>query len=279
MGKEMVQLSEIMNTYCYWFIDENGDKWLLARTNDTWYYVLPDGKGDLAFRMAIIALFTGDPKIIKACIKLLNGRERWPDGLKNKYDAKNQLDYLIHKMLRKLKIKPLMKYNSQGRMSRDPFTMLTCAIYWHQYEMIQDLKIPWYINRAPLRNWKKYLETNDLKYKTKYEKAAIRNINFSLAFGYHGYVKFLNAWMAFIARSEVVKAKILPFVPEWNVCVRMLCGEQLDECCQDIRPRDGFIWDYGGSTLPKDDRFLGTDEPIFVDTGILQFVHENQDWK
>lgn len=257
-------------TYFYWFIDGNGDRWLLCNISGR-------GKGDLVFRMSNVALFTGDPKIIKACIKLLNDRKRWPDELNESTDAKTWFSREVNRILNKL-FGLHLPFRAQKRMSRDPFTMLTAAIFWHQYEMIQDLKLPWYISRAPIRNWKKYLETNNMKYKAKYEKAAIRNINISIAFGYHGYVKYLNAWMAFIARSEKVKTKILPFVPEWNVCVRMLCGEQLNECCQDVQPRPGFIWQYGGNIGDKND-FLGPNEPIYLDTGILQFVYENQDWK
>ena len=84
--------------------------------------------------------------------------------------------------------------------------------------------------------------------------------------------------MAFVARSEKVKAKLLPFAPEWNICLRMLCGVQLDECCQDVQPRDGFIWDATEYIEPEDDELLGPNEPIYIDTGILQFVYENQNF-
>jgi len=257
-------------TYFYWFTDEAGDSWLLCN-------IPGRGKGDLAFRMANVALFTGDPKIIKACIKLLNDHKRWPDELNEDADAKTWFGRIVNRTLNKL-FGLHLPFRAQKRMTRDAFTMLIAAIFWHQYEMIQDLKIPWYINSAPIKNWKKYLETNDPKYENRYEKAAIRNINVSLAFGYHAYVKYLNAWMAFIARSDEVKARILPFIPEWNICVRMLCGEELDECCQDIQPREGFIWQYGGNIEDEND-FLGPDEPIYLDTGILQFVYRNQNWK
>ena len=66
-----------MTNYYYWSITPTG-KWLL---HNTW----GEGRGDLVWRMAIYALITGDVDVIKACIKLLNERKRWPDGL-NKYD-------------------------------------------------------------------------------------------------------------------------------------------------------------------------------------------------
>lgn len=267
----------IDETYFYWFEDETG-KWLLARTKQTWYVIpYPDGKGDLIFRMAIIALFTGDADIIKACLKLLNTRKRWPDSLSNSGDARNRIEYYFIKWMYKLGIAKKMKYRSQGSMTRDPYIMLTCAIFWHQHEMIRDLKIPMYIQRPALWHWKKYLETNKQIHKEKYEKWATIDLNIAIAFKYHGFAKFLDGWMCFIARSDKMKKKMIDFVPDWNYVVRMLCGDVHGwDCYDNYKPRDGFIWDASNYKEPEDDELLGPNEPVYLDKGILEFVIKNQ---
>jgi len=249
------------NSY-YWCITPEG-KWLLH---------VGGGRGDLVWRMAIYALITGDVDVIKACIKLLNERKRWPDKLNLPGDSKNMIDYWFHKIFSKEK-----KRRPQNRMSRDPYKMLICAIYWHQYEMLRDLKIPWRINKPSLWHWKKYLETHDKLFKLKYESWAKFSISVNSIFGFKGYVKSLSAWCAFIAQSDEVKSHLIDHIPCWNYVNRLLCGDIVDE--QDVKSYiscAGWVWN--ADALPDDPRELGEGEPIYLDKEYLNFVFENRNF-
>jgi len=71
----------MIKIYRYWYCDEMG-KWLMHISHN-WEYrkygFRPNGKSDLIYFMGLYALITGDVDVIKACIKLLNERKRWPD--------------------------------------------------------------------------------------------------------------------------------------------------------------------------------------------------------
>ena len=257
--------------YYYWFIDSNGDKWLLCNISGR-------GKGDLIFRMAFYALVTGDVKVIKACIRLLNERKRWPDDLNEDQDAKTWIGRIINMAINKL-FGSKLPFRYQGQMSRDPYIMLYCAIFWHQYEMIRDLKpAPWYLQAHAFKFWVKYLIENEPEYKTRFEKTMIRGFSTMQAFGFKAYVKSLSAWMVWIARSESVKAELLPFIPEWNLVNLMLCGYEIEsfESINAYKSREGWYWN---SETNYNDRFLGPNEPVYLDKLVLEFVFENQNWK
>lgn len=256
--------------YYYWFIDGNGDKWLLCK-------IPGRGKGDLIFRMAFYALVTGDPKVIRACIRLLNDRKRWPDDLNEPEDAKSWIARIINRTLNKL-FGTHRPFRYQGRMSRDPFIMLLAAIYWHQYEMIRDLNpAPWYLQSPAFRYWVRFLRDNNAKDKRRFERFMLFGINVSIAFGFPMYVKSLSAWMAFIARSQKVKAKLLPFIPDWNLVNQMLCGENVEvEKINAYRSREGWYWN---SEKDFNDRLLGPNEPVYLDRDALNFVFLTQYYK
>lgn len=253
-----------MSNYYYWSITSSG-KWLLHNTYG-------DGRGDLIWRMAIYALITGDADVIKACIKLLNERKRWPDGLKEDSDSKNYFDYYWHKLLHKLGFTDSHKYRHQKSITRDPYIMLTCAIFWYQYEMIRDLKIPFWINRPGLYFWKKYLETSNPMHKRMYEFFNM------LYFKKPAFVKSLLAWEAFIARSDKVKSRLIREIPCWNLLNRLLCGDIIPQ--EDVKryiSTTGWLWN--AETPPDNPTELKEGEPIFLDKRILEFVYENKDWK
>ena len=263
--------------YRYWWMDVI--PWLRHRSSlwITWKHsASPDGKGDLIWWMALYALITGDARTIRECIRLLNEEKRWPDSMNQEIDAKNRVQYFFSKLSHKIGLIDSHLFRSQNSVTRDPYIMLICAIYWHQYEMIQDLKVPWLINRAPLYWWKKYLENPTRFNKEKYEDSAIRNIDWSMAFGYHAYVKHLNAWMAWIAKSEKVQEKIKPLVPEWNGLLKLLCGEHTltQEDIDNFKPMKGYIWN--ASTFDYLPDRLEPGEIIYMDKAILQFVFDEQ---
>jgi len=265
-----------MKSYYYWHNDDDGI-WLLSKT-PSWSQIDHYCKGDVALRMAIYALITGDASVIKALIKLLNSRKRWPDSLNQKTDSRNAIDYYWNWLMYKLKISP-RKYKWQKRMSKDPFIILTCAIYWHQYEMIRDLKIPWCIQRPDLWHWIEYLKTGEKIHKEKYELWKCRSINFGIAFNYPGYAKHLAAWSAWIAKSDVVKSELLPFIPHWNLLCRLLCGDQTvtQKQIDEYIPHTGYLWT--STAMEEYIQPLGGSEPVYLDKEILQFVFDNKNWK
>ena len=269
-----------MSNYYYWTVTPSG-KWLMACGPD-WerrkYGFEVDGLGDLIYRMGYYALVTGEPEVIKACIKLLNERKRWPSLLHPKNSANNKLSWWVSRLLYSLKITKTVKYRLQKDPTRDPYITISCAVFWHQFEMIQDLKIPGRINRPALRNWKKYLETRDSKYKDRYELWAKLSIDISSVFGFPAFVKSLNAWMAFVAQSDEIKAHLLPLIPHWNYVNRLLCGDKSinESDVNSYASAAGWIWN---AEKPEDNpRWLGEGEPIYLDRDILKFVFENRNF-
>ena len=259
-------------TYYYFLTDDNGDIWLMKDIGGR-------GKGDLLYRMGWYALITGDPDVIKACIRLLNERKRWPDFLNEGIDADSWIERIINRTLKRLGIPPQRyEFRFQGRMTRDSYTTVLAAIYWHQYEMIDQVKIPWYIQTPAFWHWVRYLRTNEAIHKTKFEQWQNRGIDLSIAFKFPAYVKTLIAIRAFITRSDEVKSKLLPFIPEWNLLNRMLCGDEFNDIriVARYRSREGWYWN---SEDGQDDRFLGPDEPFYLDKELLFFIYSNQNFK
>lgn len=266
-------------TYRYWETDKDG-RWLRHRSpgwESRKYKQSPNGKGDLVWWMSIYALITCDADVIKACIKLLNERKRWPDSMNHDTDAKNTVQYLFSKLLYKLGITNSHLYRSQKSITRDPYTMLLIAIYWHQYEMIRDLKIPWRIQTPSFYHWVKYLKTNKQRHKNRYEFWETFE---SETFGrVSGFVLHLNCWRAWIVRSNEVKSLLLPSVPIWNLLCAELAGFSLmdQNMIDEFKPRDGYVWN--GKNEDETPDLLGPDEPFYFDKEILQFVFDNKTWK
>jgi len=269
-----------MSNYYYWSVTPSG-KWLMA-CGGNWEYkkygFSPDGLGDLIYRMGYYALVTGDVDVIKACIKLLNERARWPYGLHPDNSAKNRIVWWWSRLLYNLKIKDTVKYRPRKDITRDPYITVICAIFWHQYEMIRDINIPYRISRPSMRNWKKYLETRDSKYKDRYEFWAKLSIDISSAFKFPAFVKSLNALMAFTAQSNEVKAHLLPFIPCWNYANRMLCGDNAisESDVKSYISQRGWIWNADKLKDMPDE--LGDGEPIYLDYQYLKFVFDNRNF-
>ena len=266
-----------MKVFQFWHIDWES-KWLLERINES-YHVKPGyNKGDLIFRMSLYALITGDAQVIKACIKLVNAGMRWPDSLVNDADSKNRLQYWWGRWMHKRFGAPQHRYGPRHNISRDCCIMIIAATYWHQWEMIQDIKIPWKINRPQLYHWFEYLKTSKPIHKAKYEQWQSFSIDLSVAFKFPSYSKHLMAWMAFIAKSDTVKVKLLQHVPWWNLLIRCLCGDDTVSKCQvDLYiANKGYLWT--SSDLPTELNRLGPDEPAYIDRDILYFAYENRNF-
>ena len=257
----------------YYFHEEGV---LLAETRSLVPYGFkPNGIGDCVSRTAKEALIIGDPDTIDLLVKLLNERKRWPDAFNNSRIAKSMIVFQVGRLLYNLKLTKRRKYRLQRSVTRDPFTMVACVVYWYQYEKIQNLKVPFWILRPNFYYWKKYLETHSLKHKRKYEKWAKRSIDISVAFGFHGYAMSLNAWRAFIAQSEEVQKHLLPYVPHWNLQNRLLCGDNISKDTIDSYiPHKGYLWN--STEFIPGLEVLGNDEPVYLDKDILYFIYDNK---
>lgn len=262
-----------MNSYYYWHHDSDGI-WLLSET-PSWSPIDHRCKGDLMFRMGIVALITGDVNVIKALIALLNDCKRWTDSLNQSTDSRNILDYWWSRLLFKLKIGPL-KYRPQKSVTRDPYIMAYCAIYWWQYEMIQNLKVPWWIWTPSFYHWVQFLKTRKPIHKDKYELWTKLSIDVSVAFGFPGYVKSLLAWRAFIVQSDEIKKYLIRYIPHWNLLNRLLCGDKsiMESEVNNYIGSEGYFWNR--EELPDTLNELGENEPIYLDKDILEFAYNNR---
>ena len=274
-----VNSNKMNKIYRFWYCDETG-KWLMHVTSPGWFGYRHNGKSDLIYFMGLYALITGDVEVIKACIKLLNEGNRWPDSLNTPFDAKNKIEQYISRW--KYKISKLLfpnriiyvKYRPQSSVTRDVFTTVFAAIYFHQYEMIRDLKVPWRLYTPSFFHWVQYLKTHKPIHKLKYEDWERFGINVASIFGYPGYVKHLDSWKAWIVKSDI-KEELIKHIPPWNLLCRMLCGERVD--WEDIilyQGSTGYLWQ---ADKPKDNPTICTEhEPFQMDEEVLRFVYENR---
>ena len=272
----------MIKIFWYWYCDEMG-KWL-RHVSYSWHYRIygfrPNGKGDILYHMGLYALITGDVDVIKACINLVNERKRWPDSMNSPFDSKSRLVHRwerIKSWLNK-KLRPnhlaYIKYRPQCSMTRDPITMLLCAVYWWQYEMIRDIKIPWYLYRPSFNNWVKYLKTHEYKYKKRYEFWQLLEIRTKVT--YPAYVKTLNGFRAWMVDSDSVKAEILKHVEPWNLLHGLLCGDFVSESDIELyQSTEGFLWN--SDELPVNPTVLTEHEPFKLDEEILRFLYDNKE--
>ncbi len=274
----MRKINGEVKTFFFWHYDDDG-KWLLENVSERWHEVPAHSKGDLISRMSKYALCTGDVDVIKSLIKLVNAGKRWPDSLSNKGDCKNRLQYWWGRQMFFHFGADKHKYGPQKNLSRDCFVMLYAAIYWWQYEMINDIKVPLKINRFSLHYWikalKSYGEVRE-KHKRKYEflsKIGIRHTK-----NIKGYVKSLTALKAFIIKSDVVKGHLMTKIPHWNLLNRLFCGDKgiSESDVNSLIPHSGYIWN--SDTLPIGLRELGPNEPFYLDKDFLIFAYKNRNF-
>ncbi len=274
----------MIKIYRFWYCDMLG-KWLM-HVSPEWEYrkygFRPNGKSDLLYFQSMYGLITGDVKVIKACIKLVNQGYRWPSSLNApEADAKNRFEHILSKVKYKIysKLFPnklmFCKYRPQKDMTRDVLTILLVAVYWHQYELIRDIKIPRRLYTPSFHNWVKYLKTSEEKYKKRYEFWQTLEIRTKIK--YPAYIKTLNAFRAWIARSQKVKQEIFLHIDQWNLLHRLLCNDFVDE--RDIElyiPTKGFM--FNSDKLKDNPIELTEHEPFTMDKEILRFVFDNKNW-
>lgn len=192
-------------------------------------------------------------------------------------------------------------------MTWDSYILAYCAMYLmsegstHQ---IQQLKLPWYLHRSYINNWKKYLVTtgdgtssleDSDKYLKKYERQLTRLIQWGIntqwiqdfvkkfrwmkwtqhRFGIHNYGLLLWAMMEYtIDHRSKASAQILYLVPKWNLFLltRMIGHPNLTtfyEGSSEYRPMKGFQRTMD-EWLEKD--YLPPGQKYYLDKDILDWI-------
>ena len=242
---------------------------MLARSpewEEDQYGFPPDGLSDTEGRSAEAARIYGFPEMLQKCIDLIKARKRWPDELgtykTNPNIAQNIIDYEWCKLMHKLGQKDFRKYRSQYSITRDPIIGIICSLYlmkdrayseWKN--QIKDIKIRWWQNRPDLYHWKKYLETGNRRHKSKYEWWA------KLGLSKRTPVYVLNhmAWMAYVAESNKMKNKLLPYVPNWNYLLIAIC-DFFEWEMSDYKDTSGNPWSHPVKIEPPTNSHFYLDE-------------------
>jgi len=167
---------------------KTSEKYPLEQCGYFWCTKVPDGSmgmGDLGFNTSEEIIKSGDKsewahESLKAQKLLLQQRQRWPDRMNDHPSVVNswckriinrtwnQIRHKIRKLTGKT-LGKLLPYRFQGRMSRDPYTSwATACVLLGQKELIQDIRLPWYIYSPAFWSWWKYLKTSNIEYLLRY---------------------------------------------------------------------------------------------------------------
>lgn len=165
-----------------------------------------NGKGDIITNTMRRIREQGDTSewayaSLHACSELLREGKRWPNRMSQDIDAKNRLQWYWSRLMQKLNIRKTVLFRPQKYMTRDPyvhFYALCCMLNERQY--IKLLKPPLHLYRPVLWNWRKYLITQNVKYKKRYEFWQV----FNLELGMPDFAKDMARIMAEVAESETI---------------------------------------------------------------------------
>ena len=150
-----------------------------------------NGKGDLIFNTAdeiIKKKLRGeemdewDRSSLSGQRMLLSLRMRWPNYMNEdapEWDVDTWARRIINRSRNKIRhwirkktgitIGKLLQFRFQGRMTRDPYTAwATACILAGEEDLIDTLRLPWYIYSAAFWNWWEYIKTHDEKYLKRY---------------------------------------------------------------------------------------------------------------
>jgi len=252
------------------------------------YGFAKDGIGDCIFRTAIASMAYNDHSLVNKCKELLQDRIRWPN------------------LLDPPKIKGKESIRSQRSMTRDPYIMTYCAMYFLTEGPtlnLHGIRMPWWLYRSYLSNWKKFLvaacdpncsrkEFN--KYRPRFERQLARlvwwgnktepiRINVEKSkflrwtrhvFGIHAYSLHLWVWMAYTAGSTKAMDILWPYVPKWNhLLCAMIFGPPTHEPyvsdVEDYKSKKGYQWT---GHVWKDKDYLPEGEKYYLDKDILNFI-------
>jgi len=266
---------------------------MLARS-DEWevdlYGIDMKGRGDLIWRTALYAVILQDWELLLTCFELLREYKRWPDWLEPGRKERRRLKKLGYKGFR-----------SQRSMTRDPYIMTLCAIMLmedinedQRRSWINQVKIPFWINRPYLRRFKRVLLNKDklpgfekvlLRVMKRRERIEPRRLDWKVKakasdglkgyiydrlqnnLGYPAYVKHLHGLMAYVTGAERVKERLIGLVPHWNFAILLLCEKPtmylLKGMIEAYNARRGFQWSKdewidikdGTKLIPKSEKY------------------------
>jgi hypothetical protein len=135
------------------------------------YGLAVEGKGDLIFNTCDKIIRDADNSdwayaALDNCAYLLNTRKRWPERMNQSIDAKNRIDCIWSKLMRKLGVNPTHKYRWVTGMTRDPYiAFYACCVFLGNYEYIEGVTMPYYNYRRTTWRWRKLLiKDNRLDY-------------------------------------------------------------------------------------------------------------------
>ena len=133
-----------------------------------------NGKGDLIFNTAdeiIKKKLRGeemdewDHSSLSGQRMLLSLRMRWPNYMNEdapEWDVDAWWKRIINRSINKIFKRKIYPYRFQGRMSRDPYiAWATACILLGEKEMLQKIKLPWYIKTPSFVAWWNYITTED----------------------------------------------------------------------------------------------------------------------
>jgi len=143
------------------------------------------------------------------CFELLRWEQRWTDTIDMEIPSDRQcktrlcswLNKMKFRIAKKLGIKVMVKYRSQGDLTRDIYiAAIACAVYLNRLQFIQ-ISIPWYLWRPTTWTWHKYLKNPTDKNLHRWERAEHNAARFKVK----GFVDELVA----LRRVAVLRLKIL----------------------------------------------------------------------
>ena len=92
------------------------------------------------------------------CWGLLAAGRRWPTILDHENDAKNQIDRYWSKLWHRLGKRKHEKHRPAGSLTRDPYIyVFTCAVFLDRIQLIEQLRIKWWLYRPGVFAWRRYL--------------------------------------------------------------------------------------------------------------------------
>ena len=149
------------------------DDFLWMHKSQDWEFVeygfYPNGIGDCVFNTMLRVFEQKDISdwahhALIECACLLWEGKRWPDKYNNEFMAKNRIDEYWSKLLHKLNIRKFHKYRPQKSITRDPFyPFYLCCIMFDRMNLIEDVKIPWYLYSPEIWRWRKRLIKDNSK--------------------------------------------------------------------------------------------------------------------
>lgn len=266
-----------------------------------------NGMGDVILVTAFFAIAKQDFELLLRCTQLLKEYKRWPDFVEpGKAERK------------RLKKEGFEGFRGQRSMTRDPYIATIAAIALMEEGetvfLMQDLKIPFWMNRSWLYCWKKCLENhNSPKWKDRFEKIIIAQMKFreftdkrrpvwlakkeqakkdkkklriwwfdalQKVLGFPGFTKHLIGWMAYTIGATKVQQRLAKLSPSWNYGLLLLCNKPTMYLAKDFIEgyisKEGYTW--SGEILNKREP-IPVENEYKMDKDILDYLWSKYKFK